>query len=142
MLALSPCLTWPRRVPRGAALLASHTPALVFNAQLVIHLAHAGHRSGQNLRLAPGLQAVHSAPQGHIALVDIDFHVAGIELAMPGHALANILVEALIRVLITTRPKVVVGPGQVPGDRRPAIVKQADGVGPAKCHARLVTFSP
>src|SRR3954471_19747978 len=86
----------------------------LLDPQLIVDVFDAGDRLEGVLGHALGLSAFDGAGQCYLALLDLHLDVLGIELAVLGQPLADVLLDALVIALVTARATTAVRTGNQP----------------------------
>src|SRR5579884_2369904 len=73
------------------------------HAQLVVNLLHARHAFGDILGQASGVAMIDAAAQRDLAVVHLNFDLAGIDVAVPCQAFVNVFLDAFVGAAIILR---------------------------------------
>jgi len=75
----------------------------VADTHVVLHVAHAGDALGDVLGPAPGVAVVDRTAQRHLAVVDIDVDLRGIDVGVIRQPVVDVLLDALVGAPVAFR---------------------------------------
>src|SRR4029079_9976627 len=73
------------------------------DAQIVLHVLHAGDAFREVFGMALGEALVHRSRQGDLAIVDRSLDFGSIDVRVVGEAVADILADAIVRARVVLR---------------------------------------